>query len=52
MILKEISKKITGLDADAAEHARNLQDDLVKPAGSLGVLESISIQMAGITGNR
>ncbi len=50
MILKEISEKITGLNTEAAERARNLQDSLVKPAGSLGVLESISIQMAGITG--
>jgi nicotinate-nucleotide--dimethylbenzimidazole phosphoribosyltransferase len=50
MTLKEISEKITGLDTQAAEAARSLQDSLVKPAGSLGALESISIQMAGITG--
>ena len=50
MTLKEISEKITSLNAKAVEEARIRQESLVKPAGSLGTLESISIQMAGITG--
>jgi len=32
------------------EKARERQDQLTKPAGSLGVLEEISIKLAGITG--
>ncbi|HIZ56842.1 MAG TPA: nicotinate-nucleotide--dimethylbenzimidazole phosphoribosyltransferase [Firmicutes bacterium] len=43
-------EKITGLDAAAVEAARNYQHALAKPAGSLGTLEEISIQIAGITG--
>jgi nicotinate-nucleotide--dimethylbenzimidazole phosphoribosyltransferase len=41
---------ITPLDSDtiAAAHAR--QEQLTKPAGSLGRLESLAIQIAGITG--
>jgi nicotinate-nucleotide--dimethylbenzimidazole phosphoribosyltransferase len=50
MKLKEISQKITGLYPEAVQAAQDLQDSLVKPAGSLGALESIGIQIAGITG--
>ncbi len=50
MKLEEISEKIKGLDSTAMDTTRILQDSLVKPAGSLGMLENISIQMAGITG--
>lgn len=50
MTLEDISKKITGLDKKAVEAARSRQESLIKPAGSLGTLESISIKMAGITG--
>ncbi len=38
------------LDAGAMEQARARQDQLTKPRGSLGRLEAISIQVAGITG--
>jgi nicotinate-nucleotide--dimethylbenzimidazole phosphoribosyltransferase len=48
--LEESSKYIKGLDAKAIEAARSRQESLIKPAGSLGTLESISIQLAGITG--
>lgn len=51
MTLEEISNKITGLNETAMQEARRLQDSLVKPAGSLGALELISIQIAGITGH-
>jgi nicotinate-nucleotide--dimethylbenzimidazole phosphoribosyltransferase len=38
------------LDTSAMEQARLRQQQLTKPAGSLGRLEDIAIQMAGITG--
>jgi nicotinate-nucleotide--dimethylbenzimidazole phosphoribosyltransferase len=41
---------ITPLDHDAMEAARTRQQELTKPAGSLGRLEEIAIQLAGITG--
>ncbi len=41
---------ITPLDQSAMEAARVRQQDLTKPAGSLGKLEEIAIQLAGITG--
>ena len=42
--------EIKPLDADAMTEARKRQNELLKPAGSLGGLEEISIQIAGITG--
>jgi nicotinate-nucleotide--dimethylbenzimidazole phosphoribosyltransferase len=36
---------------EAMAEARKRQDDLTKPQGSLGQLESLSIQIAGIKGN-
>ncbi|HKV57020.1 MAG TPA: nicotinate-nucleotide--dimethylbenzimidazole phosphoribosyltransferase [Ktedonobacteraceae bacterium] len=41
---------ITPLDNNAMEAARARQQELTKPAGSLGRLEDIAIQIAGITG--
>src|SRR5579859_3445657 len=40
----------TPLDMAAMELARSRQQQLTKPAGSLGRLEDIAIQTAGITG--
>ena len=40
---------IPPLDQDAMEQARTRQQQLTKPAGSMGRLEEIAIQMAGIT---
>ena len=40
---------VTPLDAAAMELARSRQQQLTKPGGSLGRLEDIAIQMAGIT---
>jgi nicotinate-nucleotide--dimethylbenzimidazole phosphoribosyltransferase len=40
---------IQSLDANAMNAARARQDQLTKPQGSLGRLESLSIQLAGIT---
>ncbi len=50
----KIERTITGvkpLDERAMEEARRRQDSLTKPQGSLGQLESLSIQIAGIKGN-
>jgi len=49
-LLNETLSKIRPLDEAAMENARERQDQLTKPAGSLGVLEEISIKLAGITG--
>ena len=38
-------------DAAAMDAARRRQAQLAKPPGSLGKLEDISIQLAGITGH-
>ena len=48
--LQEIIRSIGPLDAAAQEAARERQRSLTKPAGSLGRLEELSIQIAGITG--
>lgn len=45
-----IIPEIPELDRAAAELARERQAQLTKPAGSLGQLEEISIQLAGISG--
>jgi nicotinate-nucleotide--dimethylbenzimidazole phosphoribosyltransferase len=42
---------IEPLDERAMAEARRRQDSLTKPQGSLGQLESLSIQVAGIKGN-
>ena len=41
---------IRGLDASAVRAARERQDSLTKPRGSLGVLEDVSVQLAGLAG--
>ena len=48
--LKTLIEKIKPLDAAVMEAARQRQADLAKPPGSLGRLEALSVQMAGITG--
>ncbi len=45
------TKKIPALDVHAMEIAKERQDNLTKIKGSLGVLEDLSIKIAGITGN-
>ena len=49
-ILKEILQSVTPLDEAAMANARERQAQLAKPPGSLGRLEDLSIQLAGITG--
>jgi len=41
--------RVEPLDASAMELARTRQQELTKPAGSLGRLEDLAIQLAGIT---
>jgi nicotinate-nucleotide--dimethylbenzimidazole phosphoribosyltransferase len=51
MSIEDIISRITPLDRDAMQAARLRQDALTKPQGSLGLLEELSIQVAGITRN-
>jgi len=49
--MRETIASIKALDENAMAEARRRQDDLTKPQGSLGHLESLSIQVAGMKGN-
>ena len=49
-LLAETLKKIKPLDTNSMALARTRQDNLTKPTGSLGRLEDLSIQLAGILG--
>jgi nicotinate-nucleotide--dimethylbenzimidazole phosphoribosyltransferase len=49
-MLKELIAKIQPLDESAMAAAQARQNTLTKPPGSLGRLEELSIQIAGITG--
>lgn len=51
MQLTEIIGQISPLDESAMQAARARQDTLTKPRGSLGRLEELSIQLAGMTAN-
>lgn len=46
--LHEYASRVRKLDEDAMAQARHIQDSLTKPRGSLGRLESLSVQLAGI----
>jgi nicotinate-nucleotide--dimethylbenzimidazole phosphoribosyltransferase len=48
--LSDVTSRITPLDMAAMAAARERQDSLTKPRGSLGRLEELSITLAGITG--
>lgn len=51
MSLQNLIRSIQPIDETAAQAARARQDTLTKPQGSLGRLEELSVQLAGITGN-
>ncbi len=48
--LERTMRQVKPLDRDAMRQAQARQDTLTKPQGSLGRLEELSIQVAGITG--
>lgn len=48
--LENTIQSIQPLDEEAMQAAQTRQNELTKPAGSLGRLEALSIQIAGITG--
>ena len=50
MKLEAVIEKIQPLDQTAMQKAHTRQDTLPKPQGSLGRLEELSIQLAGIMG--
>jgi nicotinate-nucleotide--dimethylbenzimidazole phosphoribosyltransferase len=49
-LLDEVIAAIRPLDSDAVSAARQRQSQLTKPPGSLGVLEDVSVQLAGLAG--
>lgn len=49
--LKKFINSIPSADTVAMDRAKKRQAELAKPPGSLGMLEEISIRLAGITGN-
>lgn len=50
MDFKKVIASVTPLDERAMDAARRRQAQLAKPPGSLGKLEELSVQLAGITG--
>ncbi len=50
MNLDHLTRQIAPLDEGAMRAARERQDQLTKPTGSLGRLETLAVQIAGITG--
>lgn len=51
MEMKKTIEKIAALDETAMRIAKERQDKLTKPTSSLGTLEDISVQIAGMRGN-
>ena len=50
-LLDEVKAAIGPLDRDALAAARQRQSQMTKPAGSLGVLEDVSVQLSGLAGS-
>lgn len=51
-LLENISKNIYPLDTNSINQAKQRLDRLIKPTGSLGKIEDICMQLAGIYGNK
>ncbi|MFD6949805.1 5,6-dimethylbenzimidazole synthase [Nocardiopsis sp. TSRI0078] len=49
-LLEETITAIGALNTRAVEEARDRQDRMTKPPGSLGALEEVSVQLAGLAG--
>jgi nicotinate-nucleotide--dimethylbenzimidazole phosphoribosyltransferase len=49
-LLAQTLAQIAPLDAAAVDAARDRQDRMTKPRGALGVLEDVSVQLAGLAG--
>ena len=49
-LIVETVSAVGGLDANALAEARERQERLTKPSGSLGVLEDLSVRLAGLAG--
>jgi len=49
-LLADTVAAVRPLDAAAAARARERQESLTKPSGSLGQLEAVSVQLAGVAG--
>ena len=49
-LFQQTIEKIEGLDQEMLRKARVRVDSLIKPPKSLGKLEDMAIQLAGITG--
>ncbi|WP_026129366.1 nicotinate-nucleotide--dimethylbenzimidazole phosphoribosyltransferase [Nocardiopsis prasina] len=49
-LLEETITAIGALNARAVEEAKDRQDRMTKPRGSLGVLEDVSVRLAGLAG--
>jgi nicotinate-nucleotide--dimethylbenzimidazole phosphoribosyltransferase len=50
-LLDEVKAAVRPLDGDAVAAARQRQAQLTKPAGSLGLLEEVSVQLSGLAGS-
>ncbi|TQX85693.1 nicotinate-nucleotide--dimethylbenzimidazole phosphoribosyltransferase, partial [Clostridioides difficile] len=50
-LLESISKNIYSLDNSSIEKTKQRLDRLIHPTGSLGKIEDICMQLAGIFGN-
>ncbi|MCP2341919.1 5,6-dimethylbenzimidazole synthase [Actinomadura rupiterrae] len=49
-LIAQTVEGVRPLDASAMRDARELQDRLTKPPGALGVLEDVSVRLAGLAG--
>ncbi len=49
-LISDTIAAIGGLDTDALAEARERQERLTKPSGSLGMLEDLSVRLAGLAG--
>jgi nicotinate-nucleotide--dimethylbenzimidazole phosphoribosyltransferase len=50
LLMEDTISKIGELDREAQKKARQRQENLIKPMGSLGMLEDVAVKISGITG--